>query len=203
MKIISKWFTRGTEFIAAAMLAAMFVIFILQIVTRYSSKLAPSIPIEWLSNYMATVEPLRWTVELLLILWLWIVFFGNAFLVRERDHVTFDILYLAAPRRVRQVLGLISAAAIVIAMIWAFLPTWDYVDWLTRRKTATVRWPFTGEKIPLRTIFSVYIVFMLALIVRYTWRFVDILRNGPPDADHELVDHEPDQSAIHHGDEVT
>jgi len=211
MKFISKWFTRAAEFIAAAMLAAMFFVFLLQIATRYSSKLAPSIPIEFISNYMSTVEPLRWTVELLLILWLWIVFFGNAFIVRERDHVTFDIFYLSAPRRVRQFLGLFSAAAIVVVMAWAFLPTWDYIDWMKMRKATTIRNPFADwgipgldvKKIPLRTIFSIYGIFMLALIARYTWRFVDILRNGPPDQDHELVDHDKDAPAISHGDEAT
>ena len=210
MKFISKWFSRITDFIAAAMLAAMFIVFLLQIATRYSSKLAPSIPIEFISSYLASVEPLRWTVELLLILWLWIVFFGCAFIVRERDHVTFDIIYLSVPRGVRQVLALISAAVVVIAMIWALPATWDYIDFMKLRKAATVRnpiadWGIPGldkSKIPLRTIFSIYAVFMIALIARYAWRFVDVIRNGPPDNDHELVDHDETETAIQHGDEA-
>ena len=185
MKQITRWFARGTEFIAAALLAAMFLTFLLQIFSRY-----------------VLVMPFGWTLELCLILWVWIVFFGNAFLVRERDHVTFDILYLAVPRRVRQVLALIAAAAIVAGTLWAAYPTWDYIDWMKMRKTTTVRNPFTGDKIPMRTIFSIYAVFMVAIIVRYSWRFVDVLRNGPPDADHDLVDHDPDASAIQQGDEV-
>ncbi len=203
MKRISGWFTRVAEFIAAAMLAAMFVVFLLQIATRYASKLAPQIPIEFISNYLATVEPLRWTVELLLILWLWIVFFGNAFIVRERDHVTFDIVYLAVSRRKRQILGLISAAAVVAAMLWALPETWDYIDWMKRRKTTTLRNPIADWGIPgldqtkfsLRLVFSVYAIFMVALIVRYAWRFVEILRNGPPDSDHALGDRDPSADA--------
>ncbi len=184
MKHLAKWFTRGTEFIAAAMLAAMFVTFLLQIFSRY-----------------VMLTPFGWTLELCLILWVWIVFFGNAFIVRERDHVSFDIFYLAAPRRVRQVLALISAAAIVIAMAWAFLPTWDYIDWMKMRKTTTVREPLTGSKIPMRTIFSVYGLFMVALIARYSWRFVTVLRDGPPDADHEIVAHADATSKLEHGDD--
>ncbi|MBT8409064.1 MAG: TRAP transporter small permease [Alphaproteobacteria bacterium] len=185
MKMLQKWFTRGAEFIAAAMLAAMFITFLLQIFSRY-----------------VLLTPFGWTLELCLILWVWIVFFGCAFIVRERDHVTFDILYLAAPRRVRQVLALIACAAIVIGIGWAFLPTWDYIDWMKIRKTATVRNPFTGDKIPMRTIFSVYGLFMVALILRYAWRFIDVLRNGPPDEDHEIPGHEPEPPAIRHGDDV-
>ena len=37
--------------------------------------------------------PFGWTLELCLILWVWLVFFGCAFVVRQRDQVTFDVLY--------------------------------------------------------------------------------------------------------------
>lgn len=158
----ASWFSRGAEFIAAAMLAAMFATFLLQIFSRY-----------------VLLTPFGWTLELCLTLWVWIVFFGNAFIVRERDHVTFDIFYLAAPRRGRQILALISAAAIVIGMLWALLPTWDYIDWMKIRKSATL-------KIPLRTVFSIYAVFMVAVAARYIWRFVRVLRKGPPDEAHTI-----------------
>ena len=169
MKRLGTWVSRGAEFIAATLLAAMFLTFLIQIFSRYVMQ-----------------TPFGWTLELCLILWVWLVFLGNAFIVRDRDHVSFDILYLAAPRRVRQVLALISAAAIVVGMIWSFLPTWDYIDWMKMRKTTTVRLPILDEKIPMRTVLSVYAIFMAALIVRYAWRFVDVLRNGPPDEDHAL-----------------
>ena len=163
MQQTTKWFSRGTEFIAAAMLAAMFATFLLQIFSRYVLQ-----------------TPFGWTLELCLTLWVWIVFFGNAFIVREHDHVTFDIFYLAASRRVRQILALISAAAIVVGMLWSLLPTWDYIDWLNIRKSATL-------KIPLGTIFSIYAVFMVVVAARYIWRFVEVLRKGPPDDAHAIV----------------
>ncbi len=169
MKDFRNWFTRGTEFISATMLAAVFLTFLLQIFSRY-----------------VLLTPFGWTLELCLILWVWIVFFGCAFQVRERDHVTFDIFYLAAPRKVRQVLALVTCASIIVGMGWALLPTWDYIDWMKIRKTTTVENPFTGTKIPMRTIFSIYAIFMVAIIIRYSWRFADILRNGPPDRDHEI-----------------
>ena len=171
MRYLVKWFSRGTEFVAATMLAAMFITFLLQIFSRY-----------------VLHQPFGWTLELCLILWVWIVFWGNAFLVRERDHVTFDILYLAAPRRVRIMMGLIAAGAIVAGTIWAAYPTWDYVDFMRIRRTMTVENPFTGQKIRMRTIFYIYLIFMAAITLRYTWRFVSILRNGPPDEEHKLVD---------------
>ncbi len=185
MKKIKKWFMHGTEFIAATMLAAMFLTFLLQIFSRYVLQ-----------------APFGWTLELCLILWVWIVFFGCAFIVREKDHVTFDIFYNAAPYRLRQILALIAAGSIVVGMIWAFLPTWDYLDFMKIRKTTTVRLPITNDKIPMRTIFSVYAVFMIAVTLRYAWRFIDVLRNGPPPNDHELPGHDHGPPVIQEGDEV-
>ena len=99
---------------------------------------------------------------------------------------------------------MIAAGAIAVGMLWSFLPTWDYIDFLKIRKTTTVRNPFTGDKIPMRTIFSIYGAFMLVVAGRYAWRFVDVLRNGPPVDDHELPghDHDHDAPAIREGDEA-
>ena len=174
--MVSKWFIRCTEFIAATLLAAMFCTFLLQIFSRY-----------------VLAAPFGWTLELCLILWVWIVFFGCAFLVREHDQVSFDIFYQAAPRRLQRILALVSCLAIVLGMAWAFLPTWDYIDWMKIRKTATVRNPFTDAKIPMRNIFSIYAVFMLALILRYAWRAWFVLRSGAPQP--ESINRDDDASA--------
>ena len=169
MKCFIKGFSRLTEAIAGGMLAAIFLIFLLQILLRYF------------------FTPAGWTLELIGILWVWVIFFSCAFIVRERDHVKFDIIYLSVPMRVRQVFAMIAAAAIVVGMLYSFLPTWDYIDWMKIRKTSTVRNPFSGEKIPMRTVFSIYAVFMLVVAARYGWLFFDVLRNGPPKTELELV----------------
>lgn len=169
MKAFIKGFSRLTEAIAGGMLAAIFIIFLLQILLRYF------------------FTPAGWTLEFIGILWVWVIFFSCAFVVREQDHVKFDIIYLSVSRRARQIMSLIAAAAIVIGMIYTFLPTWDYIDWMKIRKTATVRNPFTGNKIPMRDVFSIYAVFMVAVGARYAWMFVDVWRNGPPKTELEIV----------------
>ena len=169
MRHFIKGFSRFAEAIAGGMLAAIFLIFLLQILLRYF------------------FTPAGWTLELIGILWVWVIFFSCAFIVREQDHVKFDIIYLAVPRRVRQIFALIAAAAIVIGMLFTFLPTWDYIEWMKIRKTSTVRNPFTGAKIPMRDVFSIYAVFILVVAARYGWLFVDVLRNGPPKTELEVV----------------
>ena len=164
MHRIAKWITRGTEFMAATMLAAMFITFLIQIFSRY-----------------VLLDPFGWTLELCLILWIWIVFFGCSFLLGNKDHVSFDIFYFAAPLPIRHVFALISALAIVVGMAWGVLPTWDYIDWMKIRKTSTVVNPFTDQKIPMRTIFSIYAFFMIAVMVQYVWRFINVLRHGVAD----------------------
>ncbi|MBA5775869.1 TRAP transporter small permease [Stappia sp. F7233] len=144
----------GAEGVAAAMLAAMFFTFVLQIVSRY-----------------VFAESFGWTLELCLTLWIWIVFWGNAFILRDRDHVTFDILYLSVPPGARRVLALVSAATIVVGFAVSLWPTWDYIDFLKIKKSATL-------KIPLRTVFSIYAVFIIAVAIRYAWRFVLVARKG-------------------------
>ena len=162
MNAIVQWLRARAENVAAAMLAAMFLTFLLQIIGRY-----------------VIVHPFGWTLELCLTLWIWIVFWGNAFIVREQDHVTFDLFYLTVPSRVRRIFALTSAAAIIIGFAIAFWPTWDYIDFLRIKRSATL-------KIPLRTIFSIYAVFMIAVIIAYAIRFVQILKHGAPAELHHL-----------------
>ena len=194
-------FSTLTNTIAAAMLAAMFFTFLLQVGSRYMPRLLDGLGISGRFPVLDAIEPLGWTLELCLILWVWIVFFGCAFNVREKDHVTFDIFYLAAGARVRRIMALIAAASIVAGMVWAFLPTWDYVDFMRMRRTSTVENPITGDRIRLKWIFIIYMVFMAGLILRYGWRFVVTWRDGPPD-DHHLVDHDPKPPALRHGDDA-
>lgn len=184
---LKTWFSTGTDAIAGFMLAAMFATFLLQIGSRYSPQIIRNFGLAETFPFLGTIEPLGWTLELCLILWIWIVFFGCAFNVRDQDHVTFDIFYLAAPRGPRRIMALIAASAIVAGMVWSFLPMWDYVDFMKIRRTSSVENPFTGDKIRLKWIFIIYMVFMAALIARYAWRFIDVIRNGPPDSSHDLL----------------
>ena len=168
------------------MLAAIFLIFLLQIASRYLPKLITYFDLGGIPA-LAAIGPLGWTLELIGILWVWVIFFSCAFVVREQDHVKFDIVYLIVSRKTRRIFALITSLAIVAGMIYAFLPTWDYIDFMRMRRTSTVRNPFTGIKIPLRTIFSIYMVFMAAVGLRYAWLFINVWRYGPSKTELELV----------------
>ena len=152
------------NFITATMLAVLFFTFLLQIFSRYILK-----------------APFGWTLELCLILWLWIVFFGCSFAVRDQDHVKFDIFYYATPKKVQLVFSIISAIGVIVIMGYSFLPTIDYIDWMKMRKTTTVK--IFNNKIPLSYIFSVYGIFLLSVIIQYIWKLINLLKSGLPDKD--------------------
>ena len=187
MKNIIKWVSRIADGIAAALLAAIFFTFLIQIASRYFPKIIAHFNLADYWPWLGTIAPLGWTLELIAILWVWVIFFSCALVVREIDHVKFDIIYLAVPRKIRAAFAIIGAVAIAAGMIYAFLPTLDYIDWMKRRGTATVENPLTGAKISMRTIFSIYIAFMLTVAVRYVWMIVNTIRSGPPQTELEAV----------------
>ena len=152
------------NFITATMLAVLFFTFLLQIFSRYILK-----------------APFGWTLELCLILWLWIVFFGCSFAVRDQDHVKFDIFYYATPKKVQLIFSILSAIGVIVIMGYSFLPTIDYIDWMKMRKTTTVK--IFNNKIPLSYIFSVYGIFLLSVIIQYIWKLINLIKSGLPDKD--------------------
>jgi len=183
MQNFAKWLTRGCEFIAAMILAAIFLIFLLQIFARYTSKIAWLMPNEQISNWMLTVEPVGWTINLISLLWVWLIFFGCSFVVRERDHVKFDILYRALPEHLRRIAIIVVSLITIFVLLWSFLPTWDSIfgsRLMDLKKIQTLRMPITGDKIPIKWLFASYITLMIVVILRYAWNCFEVSIKGPP-----------------------
>src|SRR5262245_8175581 len=67
---------RSAELLSAALFAAMFIAFVLQVVSRYVFD-----------------DPISWTLEVCSITYVWIVFFATGTIVTMRQHITFDMLY--------------------------------------------------------------------------------------------------------------
>jgi len=163
MRSAWSWLRARADNVAVALLTAMFVAFVLQIFTRY------------VINY-----PLGWTLEVCLTTWLWLVFWSSAFVLKERDHVTFDLFYLMSSDRVRRIFALVSAAAILAGFLAALPATIDYITFYKIKKSATLR-------IRLDVVFSVYALFAFAVIVRSAMRVWYLARGGDPDPRDEVV----------------
>ena len=89
------WLARRAENVLAAMLAAMFAAFILQIALRYLTDL-----------------PTGWAHELSVMLWIWLVLWGAAFVVSEREEIRFDIIYGAVGPGGRRIMAIVTAVAL-------------------------------------------------------------------------------------------
>ena len=182
LNILMKRLSRVAEAIAATALAAIFIVFLLQIFTRYSGKLSQWMPVENLSLWMSEIEPLRWTVYLISLLWVWLIFLGCSFVVRERDHVAFDILYQAAPPRLRKIMTILGAIILIAVMLISLPATWEAImanRLMELKKLQTLRLPITGDKIAIKWLFFPYLVLMAILIIRSFSRiFLELRTNN-------------------------
>jgi TRAP-type C4-dicarboxylate transport system permease small subunit len=157
MRAAAVWLRRRAENLAAAMLALMFAAFILQIVFRY------------FLNF-----PVGWTSELTVVLWLWLVLWGAAFVVRESEEIRFDLLSASAGRRARLAMGIIAALALVVLYGVSLKPSWDYVTFMKVERSSYL-------KIRMDWLFSIYLVFLVAVIGRYLWILWHLVRGGEPE----------------------
>lgn len=152
----ARWLRRRAENIQAALLVAMFLSFMTQIIARY------------VFNY-----PLGWTDEVSVLCWIWTVLWGAAFVLRERDEVRFDIIYSALGERARCVVTVITGVAVIILFGIALPAVVSYVTFLKVEKSA-----YLGIRLDL--LYSIYIVFSLAVIVRYAALIYWALRGRAP-----------------------
>ena len=157
MRAVGAWLRRRAENVAAAMIGVMFGAFIIQIVFRY------------LFNF-----PIGWTSELTVIMWLWLVLWGAAFVVRESDEIRFDLLSGAMGKRTRIAMGIITAVALVVLYAASFPATWKYVTFMKVERTAYLGIRFDW-------LFSIYLAFAAAVIVRYLWILSHLLRGEEPE----------------------
>lgn len=173
MATVVKQFRQLANAIAGLLMLTIFATFILQVAVRYSARLS------WIADALPILEPnnFGWTLEFCLALWVWLIFFGNAFVVRDQDHVTFDILYLAVRPRIRKWFIFIGGLAIIIALLLSISPTLDRFYILRLKRTATLSNLF-GDWIRMRHIYMIYIVFLVVIPARYAFHIWQTFRQG-------------------------
>ena len=152
-----RWLRRRAENFSALLLLSMFLCFILQIVARY------------VFNY-----PLGWTDEVSVLCWIWCTLWGAVFVVRERDELRFDIIYSAVSENTRRIFTIITGV-IAVALFSVALPAvYSYITFLKVEKSA-----YLG--IRLDFLYSIYVIFSVAVIVRYAALTWFAIRGRAPD----------------------
>jgi C4-dicarboxylate transporter, DctQ subunit len=153
-----EWLRRRAENIVAAMLGVMFVAFMIQITFRYLLNL-----------------PIGWTHEISVVLWVWLVLFGSAFVIREREEIRFDLIYGAVSGRTRRLMAAVTAIALVVLFVVSLPAVYDYVTFMKVERTAYM-------KIRFDHLYSIYVVFAVAMIIRYAWIAWKAIRGEAPEA---------------------
>jgi C4-dicarboxylate transporter, DctQ subunit len=157
MKRLASWLRRRAEDVLAALLGVMFFAFVVQIVFRYVFNL-----------------PIGWTIELTVITWLWLVLWGAAFVVRESEEIRIDLVTSMVGRRARLAMALAAGVAIVALYAVSLPASWSYVTFMKVEKSAYL-------KIPMSWLYSVYLLFVVAVIVRYLWLLAQLVRGRAPE----------------------
>jgi C4-dicarboxylate transporter, DctQ subunit len=150
------WLHRRAENVAAGMLAVMFVAFLVQIVFRY------------FFNF-----PVGWASELTVVLWLWLVLWGAAFVVKENEEIRFDLLSGAVGRRARIAMGIVAALALVALYGASLKASFDYVTFMKVERSSYL-------KIRMDWLYSIFIVFLIAILARYLWLLWQLARGRDP-----------------------
>ena len=146
---VVRWLQRRAEDVAVALIATMFVSFLLQIAFRYVLN-----------------RPLGWTEEVTVLCWVWVVLWGASFIVKDDEEVRFDILYNAVPAGARRIFTVLSSAALVVLMTLSLPATWRYVAFMRREHSA-----YLGMRFDM--LYSIYVLFALVCIARQArvaWR---------------------------------
>jgi TRAP-type C4-dicarboxylate transport system permease small subunit len=130
------------DWIAAAMFAAVFLIFNYKIVTRYFEH-----------------NEAVWADEVLVILFIWIIFWAQAFVVRDRDQITFDLIYRLLPARCRRAAALARHVLVGGVFLWSLPGSLGYIRFLWREHTPVLN-------LPLDLVYSCFGLFLVAVIIR-------------------------------------
>jgi TRAP-type C4-dicarboxylate transport system permease small subunit len=145
---IGGWLHRRAENIAVLMLAVMFGAFIVQIASRYVFSL-----------------PVGGASELTITMWLWVVLWGAAFVLRERDEIRFDIIYGVVGPGTRRVMTLLASGGLLLLYGYSLPAVWDYVTFMKVQKSSYL-------DIRYDWLYSIYIIFAVAVLIRYLWIFL-------------------------------
>ena len=124
---------------------ALFIVFLIQVLARFGLN-----------------KPLAWTDELAVILYVWIILWAAAFVVPDREHVAFDLLWNSAGPRTRRAMQIVGHTLIGGLALCAVPATWDYVYFMKREGTPVLGLPFMAVFLP-------FVFLLVALVVRSVW----------------------------------
>ncbi len=137
-----RWLKRFADAVGGMLFLALFLTFLFQITARFFFN-----------------KPLAWTDEMAVILYIWVILWASAFIVSERDHVMFDLVWNWGGRGLRRgmrIAGNLMFGGLALAAIPG---SWDYVHFMAREGT-----PVLG--ISFQWVFMPFVLLLIAIVFR-------------------------------------
>ena len=103
-------------------------------------------------------------------MWLWMVLWGAAFVVREDEEIRFDLLYGSVRSSLRRMMTIVTGLALIGLYLGSLPAVVDYVTFMKVQRTAYLRIRFDY-------LFSIYVIFAVAVMCRYAWLVWQALRS--------------------------
>ncbi len=143
---------QAANLLGGGLFLTLFIVFIVQITARFGFN-----------------KPLPWTDEAAVILYVWVILWGAAAVVPEREHVVFDLLWNSVNYRSRQVMR-IAGNLLIGGLSAAAIPaSWDYVRFMAREGS-----PVLG--VSFMWIFMPFVFLLIALVIRSAWAIWNAVR---------------------------
>jgi TRAP-type C4-dicarboxylate transport system permease small subunit len=140
-----RWLQHAAHTLGGLIFFALFMTFLVQITARFGFD-----------------RPLPWTDELAVVLYLWVILWAAAFMVPEREHVVFDLVWNSVSTPVRRVMKIVGNLMIGGLALVAIPASWDYVHFMAREKTPVLDIPFMWVFLP-------FVLLLIALVLRSAW----------------------------------
>lgn len=118
---------------------------------------AAAIVIQVFYRYALNIS-LDWPFELSIHAYIWTLYLGAAWGVREGYHVRFNIIYDKLSYKVQKIVNIIFNTTTTVVFILIFWPNWDYLLFNYRIKSVAL-------KIPWTYVFMVFPIFLILTII--------------------------------------
>ena len=152
-------FKNIADLIGGGLFLTLFMVFIIQITARFGFN-----------------KPLPWTDEAAVILYVWVILWTAAFIVPEREHVVFDLVWNSVNQRTRQIMKIVGNLLIGSLALVGLPATWDYVSFMSREGS-----PVLG--VSFMWVFMPFVLLLAALVVRSAWGIWNALRGRDLEAE--------------------
>jgi TRAP-type C4-dicarboxylate transport system permease small subunit len=151
VKFFQKILLKGAELICELLFLAMFGAFLIQIFMRYVAG-----------------NPMGWTDELSVLLFIWAVFLANAFMLKDHEHIRFNLIYQKFSLQTKRIITIITAAVFVGLMLAALPVFIDYLNFLKIQRTPILL-------IPCNLAYSCFVIFIVVVCLKYITKIIRLL----------------------------